>query len=105
MDKRTAEALEKSIKHWRSHTKVKSLRGLDVYNTGCALCSMFFDNHCRGCPVSARSGYRYCIGTPYISARNAFEGGNGNLVVFVEKAKTELDFLISLREPVEGVAP
>lgn len=103
MDKRTAEALEKSIKHWRSHSRAKSLRGLDVYNTGCALCSLFINEECRGCPVAKQTGYPYCVGSPYNSARSAYE--DKNLLAFVEKAKTELDFLISLREPVEGVGP
>lgn len=95
MDARTAEALEKSIKHWLSHTKVKNLRGLDVHDTGCALCSLFISEECRGCPVAKKTGYPYCVGSPYNSARNAYE--DKNLLGFVQKAKAELDFLISLR--------
>jgi len=92
MDARTAEALEKSIKHWE--TVVEDPKGTLVGWRDCALCQLFNTDsppavNCKGCPVADKVGAISCRNTPY-------ENFRWNMTV--ENAQAELDFLISLRE-------
>lgn len=89
MDDRTKEALEGSIKKWEGIVDGTIIdRGQD----NCPLCQLFFENSCRGCPVSIRSGKRFCRNTPY---------DDYDVTESQDAAEAELDFLISLRDPTE----
>lgn len=59
------EALMMSISHWQENlckTKNKILPNLQADD--CALCLLYDENDCKGCPI-ALEGFRHCIGTPY----------------------------------------
>lgn len=64
MTKKTLAALRASIRHWE-------LMRDDPHGperpTGdmCALCNLFLDKECAGCPVAQRAGHLMCKGTPY----------------------------------------
>lgn len=103
MEKETAEALEKSIQHWRENTLAKTPDDASAEGGDCALCKSFYDLGCQGCPVFASTGLDCCDGSPYEKAHDALTkwksrpyidrfGGN-----FHEAAQAELNFLISLR--------
>lgn len=112
MDAKTAEALESSILHWQDN--VAAERPLDASTSAedCALCRMFFRNGmrdaCRGCPVFLKTGKSHCDDTPYdlaLPAHENWDDGYGGIAMrdaFRLAAQAELDFLISLREPVEA---
>lgn len=62
MDDRTLTALRGSIAKWEAIVAGKrSNRGAE----DCPLCELFINNNCKGCPVSSRSGHKYCFSTPY----------------------------------------
>lgn len=100
MDKRTAEALEKSIEHWEGLAKVQDRKSIKIGPQYCALCDLFNskDNmlFCEGCPVSAAVKGIYCYHTPYENARDDYYWWD--LKTFKKSAQEELDFLKSLRE-------
>lgn len=111
MDARTAEALEASIRHWQENVNAQRAPEASTSPEDCALCRMFFRNGmrdaCRGCPVFKKTGKSHCDDTPYdlaLPAHENWEHGYGGIAMrdaFRIAAKAELDFLISLREPVE----
>jgi len=76
-----AEALEKSITHWRANESADDITKVFIYSDDCALCELFCVDtgedtfYCKGCPV-AESGEGYhglCEGTPWEKARDAFK--------------------------------
>lgn len=108
MDAATKEALEGSIAKWQA---IVDKTGFDEGFKNCPLCEKFMENDkglrlCSGCPVSNLTGMIGCIGTPYnswIRYQEEHDGGWVTKVFNVESARlaqAELDFLISLREPV-----
>jgi len=80
------EAWDITIKKWE--TVIENPGVDDSGAMACGLCMLFFDNDCIGCPIN-KSGYRYCIGTPYTDY--AVDGGD------TKYAKAELEFLKKLR--------
>ena len=103
MDAETAEALEKSIAHWRENEVVTSKEDANINSPTCALCHMFFDRkddnmtNCAGCPVSSHTGRFKCQGSPWelvYDTRFYYSLAN-----FQKAAKKEREFLESLREP------
>lgn len=64
MDERTLTALKGSIEKWR---KIEAGVGADYGEDNCPLCAEFLASfiNCSGCPVFARTGQQYCIGSPY----------------------------------------
>jgi len=61
MDKKTLEALQKSIEKWE---KIVMEKGKDEGSRNCALCWLFLKNECEGCPVYAKTKRKGCRGTP-----------------------------------------
>lgn len=67
LTRRQTRALFKSIQHWKRIAKGKA------YSNGtetCALCqeflcSEFYGDDCRKCPVAEKTGEEYCDGTPF----------------------------------------
>lgn len=70
MNSKTLTALKRSIARW------EKIAAGETYSAGastCALCKLFnkpdapSEMACVSCPVSERTGKRYCDGTPYAS--------------------------------------
>ena len=104
MDAETAEALEKSIAHWRENEVVTSKKDADINSSTCALCHMFLDREddnmtdgCAGCPVSSHTGRFKCQGSPWELVYDTLF--YYSLANFQKAAKKEREFLESLREP------
>lgn len=77
MPRATLAALKKSIAHWRRLAIGARQLGERIGSSDCALCEEF--NHhsnathataCQGCPVFAKTGKKFCKGTPYIKAND-----------------------------------
>ena len=114
MDAKTAKALEASILHWQENAAAETPTQAEISSDGCALCKIFYertneadpDGPCFGCPVRARSRRSECASTPWRKAASAWfvweddpmsPGARNNFRV---AAQAEIDFLISLREPI-----
>lgn len=116
----TAEALERSIAHWKrmaAAETINDLAGEEPVAADCALCQTFAD--CEGCPVAIESDLIRCNGTPYGLAASAFDewerasrqgwfarrflGGDGLIDAarryWRAAAAKEIAYLESLREP------
>lgn len=103
-----SEALEASILHWQENVAAEWPEDVRMGQASCALCSLFFDQCCEGCPVMRRTGYSNsrCSGTPYIGASYALfvwreTRSDAARDDFRKRAQVEVDFLISLRESGE----
>lgn len=63
MNKHAHTALLESIEKWRQ-IEVGEMADMGVSN--CSLCMEFWTIYsCNGCPVSAHTGYKFCIATLY----------------------------------------
>lgn len=62
----------------------------------CPLCRMFPNDICTDCPVKEATGYRACVGTPYVQAWQAWESYGLDSGEFRESAQKEIEFLQSL---------
>ncbi len=105
MEEKTLVALKGSIKKW-----AKILNGTlrDRGAANCPLCKLFFYDYrdqeeslkeCDGCPVAAKTGHRFCEGTPFSNWKLVQVKGEFNWADTPEKkhwAKEELKFLINL---------
>jgi hypothetical protein len=118
MDVRTAEALERSIEHWREVCAAQ-MPDVQTGDQSCALCHLFHpyyrlnDDACGGCPISGRTARMFCRGTPYSDADSSHtdwlfarkssdeEAMQRAESAFRAAARAELAFLESLREPVD----
>ena len=103
MDKKTLEALKKSIIKWE---RILSFNGFDYGSTDCALCINFRAGFsCDGCPIANKTGEDLCWGTAYekwtihqedvhnnFRAKNRIKGCR----TCYSLARRELTFLISL---------
>lgn len=106
MPKKTLSALRKSIQHWEKNTKSERSGDLSFGPDECALCKLFYDYSCDGCPVSAATGSCSCDDTPYYAAHSSFIAWDrcdpsspdiGQLRDdFRRDAQCEVDFLKSL---------
>jgi len=56
------ELIDRSAMKWES---IGAGIGLDAGPRNCALCSVFFECGCNGCPVKKYSGFDCCTNTPY----------------------------------------
>lgn len=56
------KALRASIRKWR---RIAYYGGEDEGERNCALCHLFHDHDCYGCPIAEETGERFCRGTPY----------------------------------------
>ena len=99
-------ALIDSIKHWhRNATDV--FDGVGARH--CALCKLYFANHCKDCPVKEHTGFSHCHNTPYsyadmLERRWRFKLGEKTNGTFRRAAVAERDFLISLLPPHDQIA-
>lgn len=104
MDTTTQTALDLSIAKWE-----KLAQGEGEYPTrdNCPLCALFNsgdydekDSACIGCPVYAKTGERFCQGTPYENyVDDRIQGDTP------ETAAQEVEFLKSLRPKAEQPHP
>lgn len=94
-------ALQESIQKW---TLIAKGELPDMGAENCALCDLFFQMNCRGCPVYKRTGKSGCLDTPYGEWFDAAQRGHYEMDVgyiadtpqLVELALAERDFLRSL---------
>ena len=102
MDTKKREALEASIKHWQENVAAVTPDDASTNGEDCALCDLFFEYDCIGCPVRERTGEEDCLDSPYHLANNAygewyFHNDEDSKAAWRKAAQAELDFLISLR--------
>ena len=62
MEKETLKALKESILKWHN---IVYKNGEDYGSDNCALCNLFWDYDCIGCPIKEHTSEPYCSGTPY----------------------------------------
>lgn len=108
MNKRTREALEKSIKHWEDMLKKQNPHQIFLGTDACALCRIYIDaKGCGECPVALKTGEARCGGTPYYIAWKAWnvwwpeyllDGDTEHKYKFRAACRKEIEFLKSLRE-------
>ena len=103
MDDETKAALERSIQHWKNNTAAEMPDDVSVSDADCALCSLFLDLACHGCPIREKTGIPSCLGSPYTDCVIAlgywFHYGNSpSMDNFRKHAAQMVAFLESLRE-------
>lgn len=84
----TERALRESIRHWRANA-FGAFEGIG--SSSCALCELYLQNICEGCPVAAFTGEPGCVDTPHRSA--AYAASTIFRPDFRGAAREELDFL------------
>lgn len=106
-----AEALERSIQHWRENRDVKSHLDIRAGSGDCALCGLFslphmsYSDRCWECPVMVRTGKQSCESTPYDDVYDAYcslasnPHTADNIARWLEVCDREIAFLESLRDP------
>jgi hypothetical protein len=97
------KALEESIEHWKDNVALaKSGKLIGISPRFCALCLLFLNGRCVGCPVFKRTGQLYCRGTPYDKAaflrEYLFQGKESDRRGLIQACEEEVAFLESLRE-------
>lgn len=114
MDAPTLEALKKSIAHWDENAKATDPDKVSVIAEACALCDLFYEDQCHGCPVSKWTGQAECQGTPWVKAYSKHHewkqlAGTPNkerIAVAARRfrltAEAEAEFLRSLLPPEES---
>ncbi len=100
MTTQALKALKESIAHWTRLATGKRITDEDIYDDDCALCAKFYcgkeDEHCKGCPVAAKTGVPGCSGTPHHAVIEAQDDFGDDSPQFRTAAKKELAFLKSL---------
>lgn len=98
---RDIKALTESIAHWR---RMKA-GGTDDSPCveACALCVLYFDNGCKGCPIAQDSKMVTCFGTPYTEANLAF--ARDEIASWKDLAQKEIDYLVDLRRKLQRRLP
>lgn len=100
------DALQESIEHWerlRACTSLLAVLEEGLSTRTCALCKVYYDDACEGCPVAIYSGAIACENTPFTPA-SIYERECINLEIDFDKtewqklAKDELSFLESLKK-------
>lgn len=99
---KTEVALELSIEHWKENERAETPYDVDMSVGGCALCCLFFDGFCEGCPVKNATGKPLCRDTPYRRAHEAHQAWinfnhRNNKDTAIKVFKEEREFLESLR--------
>lgn len=102
MDERTLTALKESIAKWERNAKAESVDDMTLGWRQCPLCLFFFGSGCRGCPVRERTGFGYCMNTPYENF-DPFEHDDDDQGHIARGfARQEVEFLKSLLPEGEG---
>ena len=99
MDARTLEALKASIEKWERNAVTETPDAFLVGSINCALCRLFIDDACAGCPVEAQTRLGNCSRTPYDTAchtRRAWRDGRASKEQAHAAAREEVAFLKSL---------
>jgi hypothetical protein len=94
----TQAALERSIAKWQG---IVAGTTRDLGPSNCGLCQLFLNASCKGCPVFERTGQTSCRGTPYSDYTVIDEIAPDRAL---DAAKREVEFLESLRVPLELAA-
>ena len=68
------DALENSIKHWEANVRAEHVKDTSASSDDCALCSLFYDKWCVGCPVALHIGDERCRFMEYREAADARRG-------------------------------
>jgi hypothetical protein len=97
-DPLTLAALRGSIAKWEA---IVAGTGADGGRFNCPLCTMFWDNNCKGCPVRTRTGIPDCQRSPYerYSHHRVLTFYHTPCPECTRRAQAELDFLCSLLPP------
>ena len=96
MNTKTLKALKQSIAHWKRLATGKREDYEDIGIHDCALCQIFFEDGCDGCPVMKKTGEQSCKRTPYTEAAEAEDEFSLDSTEFHAEAKRMLEFLKSL---------
>jgi hypothetical protein len=102
MDALTLEALKASIAKWERNVAAVTPDDVELGYMACPLCTLFWDDDCKGCPVAMKTGKVECDSTPYYDAYWAFNNwillGSSSVAgeAFRSAAQDEVDFLKSL---------
>jgi hypothetical protein len=111
MNKKTENALLKSIEHWHQNLNmllVNHLSGeenltkdIEIYSDHCALCKMFGRDWltCNDdCPIVIKTGQDNCLDSPHENVEDWFIDGLNNFEKGYDAISKELEFLYSLLE-------
>lgn len=99
MDTKTLDALKASIAHWQENlAKAKAGERFELGQSECALCGLFAEDYCNGCPVRDKTEVFGCIGTPYGAVQRTWSEGGPALIKATED---EVEFLQFLLPPEE----
>lgn len=105
LDQKTLDALDKSIQHWQNYADGKGEKECYPVVSNCALCAIFYDADCRGCPIKETTGVFRCANSPYREAIENLRENQGQhdylRPEFLLAAKKELDFLIEIKNNSE----
>lgn len=115
MDAETLEALRGSIAKWEG---IVAGTVVDECGDNCPLCQRFNpvinpavrrQDACRGCPVMAATGEKFCYASPYGAYAALDDDCDGDEAELKALAQAELDFLKSLLPPesddLQGTQP
>lgn len=93
-------ALMASIEKWERNAQAKTYDDVMIGPNHCALCRIYLDNDCTGCPISSHTNKKYCKDTPYLDCEGAFDDWDLPLSRqrkcrnnFQAAARAEVDFL------------
>jgi hypothetical protein len=99
MDAKTLKALKASIAKWKRNAKATDPWKYKIGAKDCALCGLFLDDDCSGCPVRAKTGKPFCFDSPYVDASRAlvwWQDCDGAPDQALGAAQAEVAFLKSL---------
>ncbi len=98
MEFETEAALRDSIAHWERLASGTSGENEGIYADNCALCGLFIQNECNGCPVKEYSGFDMCQNAPWEDAERALDRAHDDKrsPAFIKAAARQLEFLKNL---------
>ena len=108
MDDKTLTALTQSIEKWERNAVAETPGEFTTGNDACALCGLFWDRECNGCPVRAKTGHSICLASPYVAAAAAKinwrhePSDTSRREAAHAAARAEVDFLRSLLPETGG---
>jgi hypothetical protein len=98
-DLSVVKALKLCIRKWKYIVRYYENAGQAFLDDGgswtCALCALFLDASCEGCPVRAKTGLAECKDTPYCDHYNVFKNSM-DLRSALKFARQEVKFLESI---------
>lgn len=65
LTRKVVKALKASIQHWEAYANGNGATEGYPDAGSCALCGLFMQDNCKGCPVVQTTGAIYCFKTPY----------------------------------------